>query len=52
MCLSLSDPNASVRVKGVTTMLKIILEVLKRIVESVVARSIYDWFKALFKDND
>ncbi len=33
-------------------MLKLILEVLKKIVESIIKRSIYDWFKSLFEDND
>ena len=49
--MSLSDPSFF-WAKGVITVLKIILEVLKRIVESVVARSIYDWLKHLFKDDD
>lgn len=38
--------------KGVITVLKIVLEILKKIVESVIARSIYDWFKSFFRDND
>ncbi len=32
--------------------MKLILEVLKKIVESIIKRSIYDWFKSLFEDND
>ena len=52
ICLSLSDPTVVVLGKGVIMMLKIILEALKRIVESVVARSIYDWLKHLFEDDD
>lgn len=39
-------------IKGVRTMGKVILEVLKKIVESIIKRSIYDWFKSLFEDND
>ena len=33
-------------------MLKVILEVLKKVVESIISRSIYDWLKSFFKDND
>ena len=50
--LSLSDPKAVVQGEGVITMLKLILEVIKKIVESIIKRSIYDWFKSLFEDND
>jgi len=48
----LSDPTALITGKGVITVWKLILEVLKRIVESIIKRSIYDWFKDIFKDND
>lgn len=48
---SLSDPNASVRVKGVTSLNKI-RKLIKRIVEGVIARFIYDVLKHLFKDSD
>ena len=52
MRLSLSDPKAVVQGKGVRTMGKILKELVKKIVESAIARSIYDWFKHLFEDND
>ena len=48
---SLSDPNASVRVKGVTALDKI-NKFVKRIVEGVIVRFIYDVLKHLFKDDD
>ena len=47
----LSDPNAAVRVKGVTA-LKKLRKIFKRIVEGVIARFIYDVLKHIFKDND
>ncbi len=52
MPASLSDPTAVVRGEGVIAMGKILKELLKKIVESAVARSIYDWFKHLFEDDD
>ena len=49
---SLSDPKTSVRVKGVITVGKVFRKIVQRIVESTVARAIYDWLKHLFEDNE
>ena len=38
--------------KGVIMVLKLFIEVLKKIVEGVIIRAIYDWFKSIFEDND
>lgn len=52
MHLSLSDPKAVVQGKGVRTMGKIFRRIVKKIVESEVIRSIYDWLKHLFDEDD
>ena len=52
MPASLSDPNATVRVKGVIAVGKIFRKIIQRIVESTIARAIYDWLKHLFEDSD
>ena len=50
--LSLSDPTAVIPGKGVIAMGKFFRKFVKRIVESTVARAIYDWLKHLFDEDD
>ena len=45
-------PHFLFGIKGVIMMINSFLSLFKKIVENVVARSIYDWLKSLFKDND
>lgn len=59
MIMSLSDPTVVVLGKGVITVKKYgkrtkkrVREFVKRIVESVIGRFIYDVLKKIFQDND
>lgn len=50
--MSLYDPKAVVPGKGMIAMGKLFKVIVKKIVASEIVRSIYDWLKHLFDEDD
>ncbi len=54
MPLPLSDPDASVWVKGVSAMdiLTFVAIIVATVIANVISEFVIDWLKQFFKDND